>query len=198
MPDFDRQEYSDELFRNLDFSKGVHEGVKFYDCVFEDCDFTEAAFSQCRFRDCEFVNCNLSVCNVQGSAFSGVRFVECKAVGINWTSASWPRIRTGAALVFKESVVSYSCFSGVDMSEAVFSGCRAIEADFSEADCSDCDFAGTDLAGSIFRNTKLARANFVDATNYAIDIFQNDIRRARFALPEASSLLECLDIELEA
>lgn len=197
MPSFDKQEYSDELFKKCDFSKSLHQGIRFYDCTFEDCDFTEAVLSQCRLRDCEFVNCNLSVCSIPDSTFSGAKFVDSKVVGINWTAATWPKVRTGNAMVFERSTVSYGCFAGLDISETAFTQCRAVEADFSEADCSDCSFRSTDLAGAVFHNTKLNRADFIDASNYAINIFKNDIRRARFSLPEASLLLECLDIELE-
>lgn len=39
-------------------------------------------------------------------------------------------------------------------------------------------------------------ANFIGARNYAIDPTQNTLKKAKFSLPEAMSLLRSLDIEL--
>jgi fluoroquinolone resistance protein len=49
---------------------------------------------------------------------------------------------------------------------------------------------------SRFLHTNLTEANFTDASNYAIDVQQNTVKHAKFALPEAVNLLRCMDIEL--
>ena len=50
---------------------------------------------------------------------------------------------------------------------------------------------------SMFARTRLVAANLTGAQNYRIDILNNDIKRARFSLPEAVALLDSLDIELQ-
>jgi uncharacterized protein YjbI with pentapeptide repeats len=196
-PAFDAKEYDDTAFRNLELAGTVIDGIRFRDCSFARCDFSAATLARCRFSDCEFVDCNLSLARLTGSGFSGVGFTDCKLVGIDWTAAHWPTVRMAGALAFVRCALNDSSFFGLDLRELKAIDCRAIDVDFTEACCEDADFSHTDLRDSLFRKTRLARANFAEARNYRIDVFDNDIKRARFALPEAVSLLHGLDIELE-
>jgi len=43
----------------------------------------------------------------------------------------------------------------------------------------------------------LTGANLKNCTNYTIDPLKNNIRKAKFSLPEALTLLNWLDIEIE-
>lgn len=194
---FSENEYDDESFKELDFVGATLEGIRFRDCRFSRCNFSDANLARCRFSDCDFLDCNLSLATLTGSGFAAVSFTDCKMVGINWTRAHWPRVRTAKALAFKRCVLNDSSFFGLDLRELALVECRAIDVDFTGANCEDADFHGTDLRDSVFARTRLVRANFSDAQNYRIDIFNNDIKRARFSLPEAVSLLDSLDIELE-
>jgi uncharacterized protein YjbI with pentapeptide repeats len=74
--------------------------------------------------------------------------------------------------------------------------CVAVDVDFREADLSQADFAGTDLSRSLFSNTNLTEADLSDARNYHIAPGQNVLTKAKFSLPEATSLLYNLDIDL--
>lgn len=65
------------------------------------------------------------------------------------------------------------------------------------ADFSERDFRNTDFEKSIFSKTNLYKVNFKGAKNYYIDIKNNNIKKAKFSLPEALSLLDTLDIEIE-
>jgi uncharacterized protein YjbI with pentapeptide repeats len=192
-------EYDDASFVNLDVTGATLEGIRFRDCSFTRCNFSEATIARCRFSDCEFQDCNLSLATLTGSGFDGVTFIDCKMVGIHWTKAHWPRIRVAKALAFRRCVLNDSSFFGLDLRECECEliECRAIDVDFTDANCEDADFRDTDLSDSVFARTRLVRANFTDAQNYRIDLFNNDIKRARFSLPEAVSLLYSLDIELQ-
>jgi uncharacterized protein YjbI with pentapeptide repeats len=55
---------------------------------------------------------------------------------------------------------------------------------------------GTDLSESIFSNANLSGADFVDATDFNIDIFTCKLEHAKFDRFEAIRLLNFLDIEL--
>jgi len=190
-------EYDDAVFENLDLAGAALEGIRFRDCSFTRCNFSEATLARCRFSDCQFQDCNLSLATLTGSGFDGATFTDCKMVGIHWTKAHWPRIRTARALVFRRCVLNDSSFFGLDLRECELTECRAIDVDFTDANCEDADFRDTDLSDSVFARTRLVGANFTDAQNYRIDLFNNDIKRARFSLPEAVSLLYSLDIELQ-
>ena len=75
--------------------------------------------------------------------------------------------------------------------------CAAVDVDFRECNLSNADFNGTDLSDSLFQGTNLTGANFKDAHNFQIDPANNILTKARFSLPEAMSLLYCMDIYLE-
>ena len=75
--------------------------------------------------------------------------------------------------------------------------CEAKEIDFIETDLSDGDFKNTDFEKSLFFKANLTDADFRGASNYSIDIKTNILKRTRFSLPEALSLLESLDIIIE-
>ena len=77
------------------------------------------------------------------------------------------------------------------MREVVMVECDAEDADFREADCTGADFTYTDFTKSLFGKTNLSKANFTDATNYYIDVFLNDIKKAKFTYPEVMNLLKC-------
>jgi len=74
--------------------------------------------------------------------------------------------------------------------------CVAVDVDFREADLSQADFSGTDLSDSLFLVTDLTQADLSRARNYRIDPSQNVVKKAKFSLPEAMSLLYGLDIVL--
>lgn len=74
--------------------------------------------------------------------------------------------------------------------------CKAHDVDFRDADLTQADFSQSDFTNSLFNQTLLAEANFTDAINYNINVFENNVKRAKFSLPEAMSLLQYLDIEL--
>ncbi|WP_199100113.1 pentapeptide repeat-containing protein [Dyella sp. ASV21] len=189
--------YDDATFEDMQANGGTLDGIRFRDCRFVRCQFSEATLAQCRFSDCEFRECNLSLAKLTGSGFDGSRFSDCKMVGIDWTRAYWPRVRTAKALAFHRCVLNDSSFFGLDLRECVLTECRAVDVDFTDANCEAADFQGSDLRDSVFARTRLVGANFLDAQSYRIDLFNNDIRRARFSLPEAVALLDGLDIELE-
>jgi uncharacterized protein YjbI with pentapeptide repeats len=189
-------EHDDETFTDIELAGTVIEGRRFRDCSFVRCTLSDASLVRCRFSDCEFIDCNLSLTKVTSTGFSAVTFTDCKMVGINWTDAYWSSVRVPGALSFIRCALNDSTFFGLDLRELKLLDCRAVDVDFTGANCEDADFSHSDLRDSVFRQTRLARANFSEAQNYLINIFNNDIKRAKFTLPEAISLLHCLDIEL--
>jgi uncharacterized protein YjbI with pentapeptide repeats len=74
--------------------------------------------------------------------------------------------------------------------------CLAEDVDFREANLTLADLTYTDFTGSQFLRTNLSNADFLAATNYNISILSNNVKKAKFSLPEAISLLRNLDIDL--
>lgn len=188
--------YADKKFINLSFPEQEIFSVEFDRCVFDECNFTDSQFINCKFSECKFINCNLSLIKVKGSSFLDVVFRESKMIGINWTEAAWPKIKLSSPIEFYQCKLDNSSFFALSIEEIILRECSAKEVDFREADCSAADFSLTDFVGSHFGKTNLSTANFSDAINYQIDLFLNQIKGATFTLPEATRLLDSLDIQL--
>jgi uncharacterized protein YjbI with pentapeptide repeats len=189
-------EFYDQAFNKIDLHEESIDGKKFYDCSFTGCNFNGAELTNCKFSDCDFQDCNLSTIDITGSAFRGVKFKNCKIIGVNWTSASWPNIQISSPVEFDDCILDSSTFYGLYLQEAKIEACHAHDVDFTEADCSKVSFIQSDLLDCTFNNTNLTYADFSDAFNYGINVFDNQVKGAKFSLPEAASLLDSLDIEI--
>ena len=192
----DSDEFYAKTFVGLQLGGTAVVGKEFDTCEFAQCDFSEATLTNCKFIDCQFKACNLSLLKVDGSHFRGVAFDACKLVGVNWTRASWPRVMLAPPLQFRECVLDESSFFGLQLQELIVESCKAREVDLREANLSGAKFCYTDLSNSLFGRTSLRGADFVEAVGYTIDVFDNDIKNARFSRVEAVRLLDSLDIEL--
>jgi fluoroquinolone resistance protein len=191
-----KNEYWSETFDKLDCSETEIVSREFDACTFTNCDFSETTFARCNFVDCEFINCNLTLVKIDYSRFSDVLFTESKLIGVNWTKVSWPSLAMGAAVKFYKCIVNDCSFYGLAMQNLVLEECKAHCVDFREGDFSNANFTYTDFTGSFFASTRLCGADFTEATDYDIDIYQNDIKHAKFSRFEAVRLLDCLEIEL--
>lgn len=170
--------------------KTVHD-LEFENCLFEKCRFVDCTFDNCRFEDCVFSETVLSAAKPYNSKFSSVTFKDCKVMGFDWT-----KCRTVDTLSFENCDISYSNFSFMQLPRLKLLKCQAKEVNFNESDLSGSIFTGTDFESAVFSHTNLSRADFRKAFNYGIDFNFNIVKKAKFSLPEAVSLLRSLDIIL--
>jgi fluoroquinolone resistance protein len=196
MPLTDAEEICDQKFTGEDWSKRTLSKRTFEACHFQRCDFSDATVTECRFLDCHFLECNLSLLKMTGSKFRSAEFQDCKALGVDWTRASWQRFATAAQLKFHRCNLSDSSFFGLALQECVFDNCKAHDADFREANCTGARFSFSDLSRTLFGKTILSGADFSDAGNFDIDVFDNQIVGAKFSRYEALRLLASLEIVL--
>lgn len=189
-------EYNSQTFDDLNLSGKKITFKEFDCCVFKECDFSEAALNKSKFVGCHFIRCNLSLAKVQQSQFFDVVFEECKAVGIDWTMASWSQYVFCSPIKFYKSIINDSSFFGLSLEELEVEECKAHDVDFREGNFSSANFCNTDFTNSLFNKTNLTAASFIDAINYDIDIYFNEVSKAKFSRLEAVRLLECLDIDL--
>jgi fluoroquinolone resistance protein len=191
------QEYHDQKFKKVSLEKDeVITGI-FVDCRFVNCTFTSAVLRNCRFKNCVIQNCDLSLAKISGSSFPMTRFEKSELIGINWTQGNWSNLGFGKPKGFSECVLSHGTFIGIDLSGIEMKDCIAVDVDFRETNLSKVVFGKTDLSKSIFGNTNLSEADLRCARNYDIALGQNNIKRAKFTMPEAIALLYSTDIELE-
>lgn len=193
----DSQEYYDQTFENVHLEQSEILTGEFTDCTFIKCSFEAAVLSNCRFSSCTFRECNLSLAQIPGSAFPSTRFEKSKLLAIDWTQGNWSQSAFNNLDGFFDCVISHSTFIGLGLEGIQIKNCVANEVDFREADLSKVSFKGTDLAKSIFGNTNLSEADLSRARNYQIDPGVNTLKGARFALPEAMSLLYSMDIIID-
>lgn len=192
--------YENQTFRSVTFEHQELTGVTFADCSFVQCSFQETTFKACKFQGCRFKKCNLSLVKVDGSTFTNTRFEDSKVIGVNWVKASWGKAEIQQLLKsidFIKCVLNYSSFMGLHLAKIQLKRCVAREVDFSEAHLKGADCSFTDFTNSQFRHTDLSAADFRGASNYAIQPYSNTLKKARFSLPEAMSLLYNLDIEID-
>ncbi|HBA59933.1 MAG TPA: hypothetical protein DCZ92_03755 [Elusimicrobia bacterium] len=195
-PGSGEKEHNDRTFDGLALKGKAVTSKHFSGCVFRNCDLTGLTFRFCKFTDCRFESCNLSLLKVPGTVFSGVSFKDSKLVGVDWTQASWPKIKLAAPLAFAGCLLNDSNFLGLALAGTAMTGCLARDADLREADLAGSDLTKTDFSGALFSNTNLAGADLTGARNYAIRISENKVKDAKFSLPEAMDLLYCLDIKI--
>ncbi|WP_416304884.1 pentapeptide repeat-containing protein [Neptunicella sp. SCSIO 80796] len=186
-----QDEYVNEAFNGLSCVADSFDHQQFDSCRFKSCDFNHAVFNTCSFVDCYFSQCNLSLVKLISCKFNNVQFEHCKLLGIDWTQADWSGFG-GAAVAFEHCILNNASFFGLNRIEH----CKMHDVDFREANFKQASLIGTDLLNSLFNNTNLSKADFTEATNYHIDVFNNNIRQATFSRVEALHLLESLGIKL--
>ena len=193
---FTSSEYADETFTGVESADSDVRFKTFDNCTFSKCHFNGVRFVECRFNACRFRQCDLSLASVKGCIFSGVEFTGSKLTGVNWTDANWRTMSLLKPLAFDNCTLNYGTFIGLTLRKLALTHCVAHDVDFTEADLTQADFRHTDLTDSRFHHTNLTEANFAHARGYSIDAGANKLKKTKFALPEAISLLRSLDIVL--
>lgn len=192
----DNNEYFSKTFDSFDAAGGAFTDVIFENCIFQQCNFSATQFYKCKFVDCVFTSSNLSNIKVDYSKFLDTHFKQSKLVGVDWTKADWPRFNFAAPISFSECIINDSSFFGLVLSELELEHSKAHDVDFRHGNFIKAKFSYTDFTNSLFMKTNLREADFSEAENYDIDIFNNEIKAARFSRLEAVRLLNSLEIEL--
>ncbi|MBN1536631.1 MAG: pentapeptide repeat-containing protein [Anaerolineales bacterium] len=190
-----QKEYTSQEFKKLVFKTDQVMCKEFDDCTFIKCAFNDTVFQNCKFRDCTFNGCDLSLVGFEGCSFANTRFEDSQLISINWTETAW----ANAKVIFKpvdfyDCVINYSTFLGMDLKNVTLSKCIAREVSFEEANLTQADCRFTDFLNSRFIHTNLTEADFTGAKNYTIAANLNTLKKTKFSLPEAMSLLYNLDI----
>jgi len=192
----EKNEYYAVTFEGLECAGAEIEEKEFDNCTFTKCDFSEVRFKKCKFIECDFINCNLSLVKIDYSRFADVTFRDSKLIGIDWNKVTWSSLVTESPIRFYRCIVNDCSFYGLSLQELVLEECKAHGVDFREGDFTNGNFTHTDLTGCLFGNSRLTGVDFSDAENYDIDVYQNDIKGAKFSRFEALRLLDSLEVEL--
>ena len=102
-------EHSDETFEGLALDEGdALEEVRLEGCTVAGATLREVSLRRCLFDECTFERCDLTMAKLFDSRLRGVRFVRCKLMGVDFTSA----YGLGLEVSFEECVLSYANFLG--------------------------------------------------------------------------------------
>jgi fluoroquinolone resistance protein len=188
--------YFDEKFTDFDVGGETFENLVFENCTFIHGSFADCILKNCQFNNCHFKECNLSLTSIEKSSFSRNIFEASQLIGLNWTLANWSKRSLLKPFDFHRCILNYSIFMGIDLKDVEMIGCLAKEVDFSDSSLIRANCNGTDFTNSRFIHTNLTEADFSSAQNYMIDATLNVLKKTKFSLPEAMSLLHSLDIIL--
>ncbi|CAM3907225.1 Pentapeptide repeats (8 copies) [Vibrio aerogenes CECT 7868] len=192
----DGRTYFNVSFSGLEWPEADYSDIEFEECLFSDCDFSGTTFKDCRLTNCEFRNCNLSLTELTQSRLFGITFQDSKLVGVDWTRADWPSFHVDFELQFIRCLLNDSSFFGLTLNELILQECKLHDVDFREGNFKKSVMCGSDFTRSLFMRSDLQGADFSDATDYMIDVLENQIKGAKFSRYEALNLLGTLGIEL--
>ena len=192
-----KKDFESVTFKQEQKPEDDFHGLTFSDCSFEHCDFSNSIFSACTFDECHFKDCNLSLVQFNQCRFRDTAFETCKMIGIDWNKIQWPNILVQSPIKFFHCILNDSSFFSLYLPELVMQHCKAHDVDFREGDFHEGDFSYTDFTGSLFGKTILRSTDFREAINYGIDVFENEVKHAKFSRDEALNLLQALEIELD-
>lgn len=184
--------FENREFKSENFSKKSLENQAFSSCTFTSCDFSEAVLWNARFASCIFTNCNLSLVKLDGCRLQEVRFIDCKIVGADWFKCE----KLFFSVDFERCLLQFCNFSDLQMKNRSFLESKMLENTFTDTSLKGSDFGGTKLTGTVFHNCDLSNADFSSAAEYDIDPQTNNIKKAKFSLPEAVSLIKGLGVTI--
>jgi uncharacterized protein YjbI with pentapeptide repeats len=135
----------------------------------------------------------MSMANLNQTAFSNVAFKDCKMLGLRFDYCS----KFGLSFSFENCTLNHSSFYQVKIKKTLFKNTSLQEVDFTESDMTEAILDSCDLDRSTFYATVLEKADLRTSFNYLIDPEINRIRRAKFSLQGAITLLHKYNIEID-
>ncbi|MBS1512934.1 MAG: pentapeptide repeat-containing protein [Bacteroidetes bacterium] len=183
-----------QIFDTSDFAKTPLPVAEYENCTFNHCNFFDCDISGIIFIDCTFNSCNLSMCKLEKTALRDIIFTDCKLLGVHFEDAN----PLGLLIRFKNCAMHSSSFHGAKIRHTIFDNCILHEADFTACDATGASFIACDLFNAHFENTVLDKADFSTAFQYTINPLNNSIRKASFAYPDVTSLLQTFDIIIKS
>lgn len=188
-----QEAFTNENFKNINYSGQKITNSEFIDCTFEHCDFSNSILLENDFIDCCFESCNFAMAKLSGSGLKTVEFKDCKLMGINFDHCADFLFEVN----FHKCILDYSSFVGKRMKKAKFTDCSLTEVDFTGVDLTNAVFARCDLLRTVFNRSNLERVDFRTASNYMFDPELNKLKKARFSLSGVPGLLGKYNIEIE-
>ncbi|MDP2315236.1 MAG: pentapeptide repeat-containing protein [Pseudomonadota bacterium] len=180
---------------DVTFTGAAHPGARFsrgsYErCRFEKCTLTGARFVDARFTDCVFVGCELTTMGIDGTSFTNVTFSNCRAMGVNWTSAH----QLTFSVSFDQCRLDNCVFGGMRLKGLSMVDCNLQGVDLSGCDLTGARFPKSDLRGALVHHAIVKNADFSQARDFAFDARTNKAGKTKVSLETAAQVLADLGL----
>lgn len=185
--------FENKKIESQSWQDGKIVGNEYENCIFSNCDFSNAQLQSCNLIDCEFHNCNLSMAKLSDTIFNGVKFLNCKILGVKFDCCN----DFIFDVFFSDSILDYCSFEKRKMSKTVFSNCSLKGTSFIEAKLKQATFDNCNLDEAVFLGANLQEADFTTSYNYTINLQENFVKKTRFGKDGLQGLLRNFDIIIE-
>lgn len=190
-----KQYYQGETFENPD-------PALLQDAEFNDCTFTGCRWDNVRVRNCTFLSCTFQHCSWSSVVFSFCQMRDAWFSGCAFRSIAWGGLQGRSALVqpfgkAERCEFRYNEFSGMTFVGFDFSSCRFGDCIFDDCRLAGANFRCVPLGRTQFSRCDLQKADFREATDYAIDPSANKMQGARFSFPDVVALLSGFGLKIE-
>jgi fluoroquinolone resistance protein len=189
----DADSHENQTYKSINFNQYDVSGHTFENCVFESCHFIEMSLSKAGFLSCKFNNSEIVLTKLEQATLNTVDFIDCKVMGLSFADCN----KFGFFINFENCLIDNTSYYSNNLKKAKFVKCQIRNTDFSECDMREAVFSNTKFERTVFKNCNLEKADFRSASDYAVDPFNNKIKKAKFTLPEAQSFLDFLGIDLK-
>lgn len=189
-----------ETFSGLRLEGAEVSGTLFEDCLFTDCRVQGLALRGCRFTGCHFEGCRVGGLQLDNVQAMGNSFEDCALLGLDWSALVDPRKQDLGFLPFDSlarCTLHHCVFFHLDLRKFSFAGCDLAGSFFEDCKLSGADFSDCLLRDAAFSHNDLSGADFRSATEYSFSIEGNQMKDARFSMPEAINLLYGLGLRIE-
>jgi len=187
-----------QLISNKDFEKHKFtvselKNIEFDSCRFISCDFSELSLYNTEFVECVFDACNLSSIIIDEVSFKDVEFINSKLIGIDFSVCN----NFMLSFSFDNCTLDYSLFYKLKIKNTKYLDCSIREVDFSECDLQSSSFSNCNLDRSVFNQTNLEKVDFRTAVNFIINPESNMMKKSKFSILGANTLLDSFKIIIE-
>ena len=129
---------------------------------------------------------------LKSCTLNDVTFISSKILGVSWSNCQEP-----FDVKFDKCNISQNSFHLLDLRKMKFLNSQILDTGFEECNLEQSLFDKCNLEHTVFTNNNLKKANFESSKNYLIDPKYNDLKDAKFSLPEALSFLSLLPIKIK-
>ncbi len=190
---YELEEYNDTEIAGEDFSMKDLPEKTFYNCIFKECNFTGTILNETDFDSCEFIDCNFTNPVIKQTKLNDVIFSRCKLMGLNFYECS----QFSFNLIFSNCSINSCNFSDLKMKGSKFTKCKITDSYFQETFLAGVSFEGSNFKNTLFHNANLVGASFCNVSGYSIDPLVNNVRKAKFTVPDVLNLLSGFNIEIK-